>query len=85
MKNPQTMKKIELYNDSFQNWKKYLSCKAQLVICDPPYNLGNAGSAVVLRAAAELGWRAYGFEIKKEYCKLANEKILTNIQPELIF
>ena len=41
MKNPQTMKKIELYNDSFQNWKKYLSCKAQLVICDPPYNLGN--------------------------------------------
>ena len=251
------MKKIELYNDSFQNWKKYLSCKAQLVICDPPYNLGNnmyasnpmwyqggdnkngesklankaafdtdfnfrpaewmhfcskllvkepkargkapcivlfcafdqlmyyielakrygfnhyiplvfrknfsaqvlkanmkivtnceyglvlyrdklpkfnnngkmifscmdyprdtktprihptqkpiqlikkfielftdpgevvidpcAGSAVVLRAAAELGRRAYGFEIKKEYVKLANEKILTNIQPELIF
>ena len=44
-----------------------------------------AGSAVVLRAAAELGRRAYGFEIKKEYVKLANEKILTNIQPELIF
>lgn len=32
--------KIELYNDSFQNWKKYLNCKAQLVITDPPYNLG---------------------------------------------
>lgn len=32
--------KIELFNDSFQNWKKYLNCKAQLVIADPPYNLG---------------------------------------------
>lgn len=34
------MERIELFNDSFQNWKKYLSCKAQLVLCDPPYNLG---------------------------------------------
>lgn len=33
-------KDIELYNDSFQNWKKYLTCKAQLIIADPPYNLG---------------------------------------------
>lgn len=34
------MERIELYNDSFQNWKKYLTCKAQLIIADPPYNLG---------------------------------------------
>lgn len=34
------MGRIELYNDSFQNWKKYLTCKAQLIIADPPYNLG---------------------------------------------
>lgn len=33
------MKNIELYNDSFQNWKKYLTCKAQLIIADTPYNL----------------------------------------------
>lgn len=30
-------KNVELYNDSFQNWKKYLTCKAQLIIADPPY------------------------------------------------
>lgn len=34
------MKQIELYNDHFQNYKKYLNCKAQLIIADPPYNLG---------------------------------------------
>ena len=34
-------KRIELYNDNFQNWKKWLHCKAQLIIADPPYNLGN--------------------------------------------
>lgn len=33
--------KAELYNDHFQNWKKYLNRKAQLIICDVPYNLGN--------------------------------------------
>lgn len=32
--------KIELYNDHFQNWKQYLSQKAQLIIADVPYNLG---------------------------------------------
>lgn len=35
------MKDIELYNDHFQNWKRWLNCKAQLIIADPPYNLGN--------------------------------------------
>jgi site-specific DNA-methyltransferase (adenine-specific) len=33
--------KIELYNDHFQNRKKYNIPKAQLVIADIPYNLGN--------------------------------------------
>lgn len=33
--------KCELYNDNFQNWKKYPIQKAQLVICDLPYNIGN--------------------------------------------
>lgn len=32
--------KIEVFNDSYQNWKKYLHKKAQLVIADPPYALG---------------------------------------------
>lgn len=32
--------KCELYNDNFQNWKKYPIHKAQLVIADIPYNLG---------------------------------------------
>ena len=38
------VKKIrcELYNDNFQNYKKYhIPKKAQLVISDIPYNLGN--------------------------------------------
>jgi site-specific DNA-methyltransferase (adenine-specific) len=33
--------KIELYNDHFQNFKRYQIPKAQLVIADIPYNLGN--------------------------------------------
>lgn len=32
--------KIELYNDHFQNFKRYNIPKAQLVIADIPYNLG---------------------------------------------
>lgn len=35
------MRDIELFNDHFQNWKRYLNCKAQLIIADVPYNLGN--------------------------------------------
>lgn len=34
------MERIELFNDHFQNWKKHLTCKAQLIIADVPYNLG---------------------------------------------
>lgn len=35
------MSKIELYNDNFQNFKRYGIPKAQLVIADIPYNIGN--------------------------------------------
>ena len=33
--------KTELYNDHFQNFKRYNIPRAQLVIADIPYNLGN--------------------------------------------
>ena len=33
--------KTELYNDHFQNFKRYNIPKAQLIIADIPYNLGN--------------------------------------------
>ncbi len=32
--------KVELYNDNFQNYKRYNIPKAQLVIADIPYNIG---------------------------------------------
>lgn len=32
--------RIELYNDNFQNYKRYGIPKAQLVIADTPYNIG---------------------------------------------
>lgn len=34
------MKDVELFNDSFQNWKTYGIPKAQLILSDPPYQLG---------------------------------------------
>lgn len=37
--------KTELYRDHFQNYKRYNIPKAQLVIADIPYNLGNAAYA----------------------------------------
>lgn len=49
------------------------------VIIDPC-----AGSGSTLRAAAQLNRRAYGFEIKKDFYKLAKEKMLTNLQPLLL-
>ena len=36
-----------------------------------------AGSGTTLRAAANLSRKAYGFEIKKDFCKVAREKILS--------
>ena len=35
------MERIELFNDHFQNFKVYGIPHAQLIIADPPYNLGN--------------------------------------------
>lgn len=34
------MEKVKLFNDHFQNFKVYQIPKAQLIIADPPYNLG---------------------------------------------
>lgn len=50
------------------------------VVIDPV-----AGSGTTLLAAKNLNRRAYGFEIKKDFCKDANEKILTFSQKALIF
>lgn len=48
------------------------------VVIDPV-----AGSGSTLRACAELNRSCYGFEIKKDFYKLAKEKMLTNITPQL--
>jgi len=48
------------------------------VVIDPV-----AGSGSTLRAAAELGRRAYGFEIKKEFFEAAQSKMLCNFQLSL--
>lgn len=61
------MKRIELYNDHFQNFKKYLNCKAQLIIADPPYNLG------VNAYASNPSWHVGG----------DNKKVLASYQPKL--
>ena len=37
---PKVKRKVKLYNDNFQNYKRYGIPKAQLVIADIPYNLG---------------------------------------------
>lgn len=37
--------KPNLYNDHFQNYKRYNVPKAQLIIADIPYNLGNKAYA----------------------------------------
>ncbi len=42
-----------------------------------------AGSGTTLLAAANTGRRAYGFEIKKNFYKLAKEKVLREYQPKL--
>ena len=42
-----------------------------------------AGSGTTLRAAAMLNRKSYGFEIKKDFCREAESKILSNIQLRL--
>lgn len=49
------------------------------VVIDPV-----AGSGSTLRAAVELNRHAYGFEIKKDMYKKANEEMLTNIPYSMI-
>lgn len=48
------------------------------VVIDPV-----AGSGTTLLAAGNLNRKAYGFEIKKNFYELANEKILKYFQPKL--
>lgn len=43
-----------------------------------------AGSATTLLAAARMNRRAFGFEIKKNYFKEATEKILVNVQKQVV-
>lgn len=50
------------------------------VVIDPV-----AGSGTTLLAAKNLGRRAYGFEIKKGFCKAANERVLTEARPYLFY
>lgn len=42
-----------------------------------------AGSGSTLRAAYEMRRNSYGFEIKKDFCKLANERMLNPIKCQL--
>lgn len=46
------------------------------VVIDPV-----AGSGSTLRAAANIGRRAYGFEIKKDFARKAKEMMLSTIEP----
>ena len=116
------MKNVELFNDHFQNFKVYNIPHAQLIIANPPYNLGknayasnpswykdgdnrNGESELAgkeffdtdkdfrpaefmhfcsqMLVNANLGRKAYGFEIKKDFFKKANERVLRFIQPDL--
>ena len=44
-----------------------------------------AGSGSTLRAAAELGRRSFGFEIKKEFYDKARAMMLNSFQPTFDF
>ena len=50
------------------------------VVIDPV-----AGSGTTLRAAAETNRSAYGFEIKKNFYKEAQEKMLNNFQMSFLY
>lgn len=61
------MKDIELFNDHFQNFKVYGIPKAQLIIADPPYNLG------VNAYASNPSWYVDGDNKKGESAKAGKE------------
>jgi site-specific DNA-methyltransferase (adenine-specific) len=65
------MKDIELFHDSFQNWKKYLTCKAQLVISDVPYVIGKNAFA------SNPSWYKGG-DLKNGESELANSYFFYN-------
>jgi site-specific DNA-methyltransferase (adenine-specific) len=48
------------------------------VVIDPV-----AGSGISLLAAESLGRRAYGFEIKKEFCRAFTEQLAPTLRPEM--
>ena len=59
------MKKPELYNDHFQNYKRYNIPKAQLIIADIPYNLWN--NAYASNPARYIDWDNTKWESKKAW------------------
>ncbi|HKM45064.1 MAG TPA: site-specific DNA-methyltransferase [Dysgonamonadaceae bacterium] len=59
--------KYELFNDHFQNYKRYAIPRAQLVIADIPYNLGN-------KAYASSNEWYVGGDIKNGESKKANKQ-----------
>ena len=81
--------KIELYNDHFENAKRYQIPRAQLIIADIPYNIGiNAyGSRSDWyvggdnkngesdKAGKEIGRRFLGFELDKNYYKVSIDRL----------
>lgn len=62
------MKNIQLINDHFQNFKSYGIPKAQLIIADPPYNLG------VNAYASNPSWYVDGDNKKGESDKARNNR-----------
>lgn len=55
--------KPELYNDNFQNFKRYWLHKAQLIIADIPYNIGN--NAYASNPVWYVGWKINNWESEK--------------------
>lgn len=62
--------KCELFCDNFQNYKRYGIPKAQLVIADIPYNIGADA------------YDSYGFELDKQFYRLAKDEMLK--EPETV-